>query len=87
MARQSVYQCLQDFDYLNKLSIVFNSEDEGQHVVTKVAVLRIISQLLRLKKELADNVTENVIIHGQMLTTINSAAFVSKDGIIQACSL
>jgi hypothetical protein len=68
---------------LTKLSVVFNSEDEKEYVVTKVAVLRIITQLLRItKKEHSDNIADSIISHVLALQTINNAAFSSKDGII-----
>lgn len=54
---------LSEFDFLQKLVNVFNSEDENHYVVTKIAVLRIITQLLRLKKESVDAASEMIISH------------------------
>jgi hypothetical protein len=48
---------------LAKLVTLFNSEDENQHVVTKIAVLRVLTQFLKLKKEISDNVCEMIMGH------------------------
>ncbi|CDW83098.1 protein kinase domain containing protein [Stylonychia lemnae] len=85
--RQVAFQHLAEFDFLQKLVMVFNSEDENQHVVTKVAVLRIITQLLRLKKETSDTVADMIINHNQTMQYLNNSIFNSKDGLIQACSI
>lgn len=43
LIRQFIANQTNEFDFLGKLGVIFNSEDENQHVVTKVAVLRIIT--------------------------------------------
>ena len=49
--RLTVYKCFTDFDFLEVLMRVFHDEDEAKHLMTKVSVMRIISQLTRIKKE------------------------------------
>jgi len=56
--RAAAYQSLNEFDFLAKFVALFNSEDESQHQVTKVAVLRVLNQFLRLKKEISDAFSE-----------------------------
>lgn len=71
MVRNTTYQCLSDFDYMGKLAVIYNSEDESQYVVTKVATLRVVTQILRLKKEITDTASEMLIGNQQMMYTIN----------------
>ena len=51
MIRINVYKHLSEFDFLNALMTVYHSENEQEHLMTKVAVLRIITQLSRIKKD------------------------------------
>ncbi len=55
--------------------------------MTKVAVLRVITQLMRLKKESIDSVSDYLLSHNQTMTMLQQNSINSKDGIIQACSL
>jgi len=49
--RLNIYKKIADFDFLKALMTVYHSEDENNFMMTKVAVLRIISQIARIKKE------------------------------------
>ena len=49
--RVTVYHRFTDFDFLNSLMTIYHSENEKEHLMSKVAVMRIITQLLRIKKE------------------------------------
>jgi len=51
-ARKILTAAIIDFDLLKCLLTAFHSEDESQHLETKVAVLRIVSQLLRTPRDL-----------------------------------
>lgn len=62
--------------------MVFNSEDENQYVVTKIAVLRILAQMLRLKKDISDNVAEMIISHIPTMQYLNNSIFNSREGLI-----
>jgi hypothetical protein len=55
--------------------------------VTKVAALRIITQLLRTKKEISDQFSDMILAHSMTITILNNNALNSKDGIIQACCI
>jgi hypothetical protein len=46
---------------LQKFNLIFNAEDETQQAVTRVAILRILIQMLRLKKEFADHTADIII--------------------------
>ena len=84
--RAVAYQSLSEFDFLAKFVALYNSEDESQHQVTKVAVLRVLNQCLRLKKEVSDAFSEQILMHNptmQLLTTVTY----SKDSFIQACAI
>lgn len=72
---------------MTKLSFIYNSEDESQYVMTKLSSLRIIVQLLRLKKDISDSVAESIIKHSVIMNTLTNAAFNSKDGILSATAL
>ena len=61
--RQTIYQCFSEFDYLQKLNLIYASEDESQQAVSKVCVLRIMIQLLRMKEEVAKPVADQIIAH------------------------
>jgi hypothetical protein len=85
--RQTIYQSLCDFDFLQKFTLIFNAEDETQQAVTRVAILRILIQMLRLKKEFADHSADIIIAHAQTMTLLNNVSIGSKDGIVQASAL
>jgi hypothetical protein len=85
--RQTIYQSLCDFDFLQKITLIFNAEDETQQAVTRVAILRILIQMLRLKKEFADHTADIIIAHAQTMTLLNNVSISSKDGIVQASAL
>jgi len=80
--RQTIYQSLCDFDFLQKFTLIFNAEDESQQAVTRVAILRILIQMLRLKKEFADHTADIIIANSQAMTLINNVSIGSKDGIV-----
>jgi hypothetical protein len=58
-----VFKCLGAFDWVSKLTTIFNSEDVNTHIVTKVAVLRIFVSLLRLNSQEKELVAETLIGH------------------------
>ncbi len=87
LIRQLIANQTNEFDFFGKLGVIFSSEDENQHVVTKVAVLRVITQLLRFKKDLSDQVADTIISHNPTIQYLNNSIYNSKDGIIQACSI
>lgn len=45
--RQVVFNGLRDFDFVSKLLIIMQKEDEAQHVQVKCSILRLFTQLLR----------------------------------------
>jgi len=49
--RLTVYKCFTDFDFLELLLRIYHDENENKYLMTKVAVMRVISQLTRIKKE------------------------------------
>ncbi len=85
--RQSIYSALAEFDYLGKLNIIYSAEDENHQVVTKVCILRILVQLLRMKEEVAKIVGDQIIAHNQTMTLLNNSSLTSKDGIVSSCCL
>jgi phosphoserine phosphatase len=49
--RMDAYKQLYAFDFCKALINIFTSEEEAEHLMTKVAVFRIIAQFLRIKEE------------------------------------
>ena len=47
--RMEAYKQLNLFDFCKALINIYSSEEESVHLMTKVAVFRIIAQLLRIK--------------------------------------
>ena len=72
---------------MQKFILIFNSEDEAQQAVTRVAILRTLIQMMRLKKEFADHTADIIIANSQLMTLLNTVSTSSKDGIVQACAL
>lgn len=48
--RLESYKYLYGFDFCKALINIYHSEDEAEHVMTKVSVFRVIAQLLRIKE-------------------------------------
>lgn len=49
--RITVYKFFTEFDFVSTLMAIYHAENEQQHLMTKMAVLRIITQLTRIKKD------------------------------------
>lgn len=49
--RITVYKFFTEFDFVGALMNVYHEENEQKHICTKIAVLRIITQLTRIKKD------------------------------------
>lgn len=49
--RMTVYKCFSEYDFIDLLMNIYHFESEAQHLMTKMSVMRIISQLTRIKKE------------------------------------
>lgn len=52
--RLDCYKNMHAFDFCKALVNIFTSEEESDHLMTKVAVFRVITQLVRMKKETFD---------------------------------
>ena len=93
--RITVYKFFTEFSFCGSLMNIFHAENEQEHVVTKLAVMRIITQLARIKK---DNLTELGLTHLQapsevliqnstVIHTLNQTVTQSKDHILKSVSL
>ena len=49
--RMTVYKFFTEFDFVGALMAIYHEENEQNFLMTKMAVLRIITQLTRIKKE------------------------------------
>lgn len=49
--RMTVYKCFTECDFIGVLMNIYHDENEAEHIMTKMSVMRIISQLTRIKKE------------------------------------
>ena len=93
--RLETYKNLHAFDFCKALINIYTSEEETEQMMTKVAVFRIITQLVRIKKEslqganmLTLSLPAEVIIKNQMLVhTLNSTMTSSKDHILKSFAL
>ena len=47
----TVYKFFTEFDFVGTLMLIYHEENEQNHLMTKMAVLRIITQLTRIKKD------------------------------------
>lgn len=56
-------------------------------MVTRVCILRILGQLIRLKKECADPAVELIVNNAITINLLNSSSLSSKDGVVQACAI
>ena len=68
-ARNQLSTAISDFDLLKCLLTAFHSEDETQHVETKVAVLRIVTQLLRTPRDTNTQSNTNIAIQNNVTST------------------
>ena len=95
MLRIHVYKHFSEFDFLNALMSIYHSENEEEHLMTKVSVLRIITQIARIKKDHLVNADMPqleqptlVMVHYQTLVhTLNQVVASSKDHILISISL
>lgn len=89
--RNDSYKHLSAFDFCKALINIYTAEEESEHLMTKVAVFRIITQLCRIKE--ADLKAANMQSsppaelmgkHQLLIHTLNQAAFSCKDHILRA---
>ena len=60
--RMTVYKFFTEFDFVGSLMAIYHEENEQSYLMTKMSVLRIITQLTRIKK---DNLTALGLTHLQ----------------------
>ena len=58
--RMTVYKFFTEFAFCQSLMNVYHQENEAEHLVTKISVMRIVTQLARIKK---DNLTDLGLTH------------------------
>ena len=93
--RLDCYKHLHAFDFCKALVNIFTSEEESEHLMTKVAVFRIFTQLVRMKKEQFEAANlksltppaELIIKHQMFVHTLNSTMSSSRDHILKSFSL
>ena len=62
-ARQNLSSIITDTEFLKYLLTAFHSEDESQHTETKIAVLRIVTQMLRTPRDTQTQSNANISLH------------------------
>jgi len=90
--RIDTYKYLYGFDFCKALINIYHAEEEAEHLMTKVAVYRVVAQLIRLKEAQLKTAgmgqcspPSEMMGKSQMLVhTLNSTMTTSKDHILKA---
>ena len=78
--RQTVWNCFNEFDWLQCLVDIYNSEEDSN--LTKVSVLRVVLQMVRVVRDAMDQVLPHKAAMGLLLSLVRS-----EDNVICSLSL
>mmetsp|Transcript_29412 Transcript_29412/g.44502 ORF Transcript_29412/g.44502 Transcript_29412/m.44502 type:complete len:285 (-) Transcript_29412:1335-2189(-) len=92
--RDVAYTNLKDFDFTSKFIAIYNSEEESKFVEVKCSVLRFFSQLLRTfdvascqSRKMQESPLDTFLSNPHLKNLLVTAAFSSKNTIIQGCAI